>query len=116
MPTDEAQRELLGRLLAVQQQVIDLRARLDREHQAGEGFRRFSERALDVETVEDFWALAAEEVISAFGSENAIVVRVVDGALELCGTACVYDVTAAHLEALAPTVTQALARREIVLV
>ncbi len=116
MPTDEAQRELLGRLLAVQQQVIDLRARLDREHQAGDGFRRFSERALDIETVEDFWALAAEEVVSTFGSENALIVHVADDCLELCGAACVYDVDATHLATLAPTVTQALAAREVVLV
>ena len=40
MPPDSEQRALTARLLAVQQQNIDLRARLDREHQAGDGSNR----------------------------------------------------------------------------
>ncbi|MCA3016958.1 MAG: serine/threonine protein kinase [Myxococcaceae bacterium] len=107
--------ELLAQVLALQQQVIDLRARLDREHQVSEGFRRFSERALEVAGSDDLWALAADEAVTAFSTENAVVLRVDGGALTAVAASCVSALTPEHLEALTPTVLDALERREVVL-
>ncbi len=106
------QRELLGRLLAVQQQNIDLRARLDLEHQAGEGFLRFGERALNLDGLLAFWELAAEETVSTFGTESALVLRLEDdGGTTLCATSCLDRVEPAELVALGACVRRGLRER-----
>ena len=92
---------LLGRVLNLQQQNIDLRAQLDREHQAGEGFLRFSERALEQHDLPSFWALAAEELVSTFSTESALLVRIHGDSAEVCASCCADDVTCSELQALA---------------
>ena len=93
------QREILGRLLATQQQVIDLKAQIDREHLAGEGFRRFGERAFEVESLEAFFAIAAEEVVTTFGTENALVLRIGAEGPTVCATCCADDASVAEVRA-----------------
>ncbi len=111
MKTDE-HRDLLARLLAVQQQNIDLRTRLDLEHQAGEGFLRFGERALGLGGLENFWHLAAEEIVTTFDTESAFVLRLEDdGATGLCATSCADGVTPEEVTALGNCVRRALHER-----
>jgi class 3 adenylate cyclase len=93
------QREVLGRLLATQQQVIDLKAQIDREHLAGEGFRRFGERAFEVDSLEAFFAIAAEEVVATFGTENALVLRIGPEGPTVCATCCADDATVSEVRA-----------------
>jgi PAS domain S-box-containing protein len=112
--SDDPQRELLGRLLAVQQQNIDLRARLDLEHQAGEGFLRFGERALGLDGLEAFWDLAAEELVSTFGTESGLVLRLEDdGGTTLCATSCLDAVTPPEVAALGACVRRGLRERRV---
>jgi class 3 adenylate cyclase len=99
-------RELLGVLLKTQQQVIDLKAQLDREHLAGEGFRRFGERALGVDSLEAFFTSAAEEVVSTFGTENALLLRLGPDGPTVCATCCADDVSAVEVQALAALALQ----------
>ena len=111
MASSDEHNELIGRLLAAQQQNIDLRARLDREHQAGEGFLRLSERALTVENLASFWELAAEETVSTFGAENALLVCLEGETPLLCATCCADAVTSAELNALAAFAQRTVAAR-----
>ncbi len=113
MSSDEDHRALVARLLTAQQQLIDCRARLDREHQAGDGFLRFSERALDIDELEPFWRLAAEEVVTTFSTEYAMLLRLDGAAVTVCATCCAGDVTADELTALGALAREALARRTV---
>jgi PAS domain S-box-containing protein len=107
----DAQRELLARLLALQQQNIDLKARLDLEHQAGEGFLRFSERALSIEALEPFWNLAAEETISTFGTEDAILVHIFGDKFVLCGRCCAEGLTEEEVRSLGRVANECISHR-----
>ena len=114
MPPDAEQRALTARLLAVQQQNIDLRARLDREHQAGEGFLRFGERALGLADLQPFWEVATEETVSTFGVESALLLRLDATDAHLCATCCASDVLPAEVRALGVLARRSLAQRVIV--
>ena len=92
---------LLGRVLSLQQQNIDLRGQLDREHQAGEGFLRFSERALEQHDLPAFWALAAEELVTTFSTESALLVRITEDSAEVCASCCADDASCSELRAIA---------------
>ncbi|MBM4360075.1 MAG: adenylate/guanylate cyclase domain-containing protein [Deltaproteobacteria bacterium] len=108
MPTPDA-RELTGQLLALRQQVIDLKAQIDREHLMGEGFRRLGERVVEIKSVETFIGAVAEEVLSTFGTENVLVLRLQGGGATVCGSCCVDHVSAqevARLAALVPLGTR----------
>ena len=107
-------REVLGRLLATQQQLIDLKFRLDREHQVGEGFRRFSERALGTVALSAFWELATEEIVSTFGTENAPLLRLAEEAT-LCGQCCAADVSPEELATFAVLARETHAAQSTVL-
>ena len=85
--------EAVARLLAAQQQVIDLKAEIDREQQASLGFRQLGEKALAAKTAEEFFPLIAEEVLTAFGTENALLIRFSPGGAEICGSCCADDVS-----------------------
>ena len=111
MSSDEQHRALIAHLLTTQQQLIDCRARLDREHQAGDGFLRFSERALGIDALEPFWRLAAEEVVTTFSTEYAMLLRLDGAVVSVCATCCVGDVTADELTALGALAREALAQR-----
>lgn len=99
-PAPESQRELLARLLAEQQQNIDLRARLDREHLAHGSFLRFSERANAVDDLAAFWDLALEETITTFSAEYALLVRREGDGYVLCSSCCVDEASAEELATL----------------
>jgi|GEM_PF-4252345 len=91
---------ILGQLLVAQQQAIDLRARLDREHRAGEGFLRFGERAIEASTLEAFFEIAAEEVVVTFDTESALVLRIEAGRAELVAHCCAEGITGAEIAAI----------------
>ena len=96
----EAQRELLARLLAEQQQNVELRARLDREHIAHGSFLRFSERANAVDDLAAFWDLSLEETVTTFGAEYALLVQRDGDGYALCGSCSVDNVSAEELATL----------------
>jgi class 3 adenylate cyclase len=93
------QREVLGRLLSAQQQVIDLKGQIDREHLAGEGFRRLGERAIQVDHLAALFEIAAEEVVATFGTENAVVLRIGPEGTTVCATCCADDASVAEIRA-----------------
>ncbi len=114
MASSDEHNELIGFLLAEQQANIDLRARLDREHQAGEGFLRLSEHALSGENLASFWELATRETIATFGAENALLVCLDDETPLLCATCCADGVTLAELTAVAAFAQRTITARTTV--
>ena len=86
-------REVVARLLASQQQVIDLKAQIDREHQASLGLRRFGERAFQAENLETFLGIAAEEIVNTFGVENSLILRFGPEGATICASCCVDGAT-----------------------
>ena len=116
---EEPAGEVLRRLAVAEQQVATLKARIERKHLAAEGLLRLSARGLEAESLGALWTVATEEVVSAFGAQSALLLRLDDAraeGVEVCvsgGTARPSDT---ELAALTQTVRRALAAGEGVLV
>lgn len=98
VPQNELQ-EIIARLLLTQQQVIDLKDQIDREHQAGLGFRRFGESAFRASGLDTFFSIAIEEVVATFGTENAVMLRLGPEGIKILANCCAEETSIEEMKA-----------------
>ncbi len=116
---EEPGREIQVRRAVAEQQVATLEARIERKHLAAEGLLRLSARGLEAESLGALWTVATEEVVSAFGAQTALLLRLDDArpdGVEVCVSSGTARPSETELAALTQTVRRALAAGEGVVV